>query len=153
MTTTDLFWDYFKPLAEAVPGVTSVRLSDGDRMERLISSSVSKKIYPAVFAFRPIYKVMDTGADQYYAMFEVVFYVFCHSKPGDEASQDAAFAEAETIGLAVLHQFRADHLSGSAVEFQYGTARLEPVTMMTLDSTQGYEVKLTLGLAANGIFA
>lgn len=152
MTATTIFWDYFKPLAESLPDVASVRQSDGDRMERLLKASVNEPIYPAVFAMRPKYKPFDSGAEQYYTIFDVVFYVFCQSNQGDEDSEDAAFDQAETVSLAILKQFKLDHLTTEVVDFDYNSAQLEPVTMMMLDSTQGYEVKLKLGLSANDLF-
>ena len=154
MSATDqLYWPYFSALARRLPGVVRVSLSDGDRMERLIAASVSEKIYPAIFSMRPKYRILDTGAEQFYAVFSVTFYVFCASDAQDEASQDAAFSQAETLALAVLQQLRQDHLTRSDVEFEYASAELEPVMMMTLDSTQGYEVKLKLTLSANACFS
>ncbi|MEZ0484308.1 hypothetical protein [Fibrella aquatica] len=150
--TDDIYWPYFKALAESQDEVTSVRLSDGDRMERLMNASVSEKIYPAVFSMRPKYKISDNGAEQFSAVFAVTFYVFCQSDAHDEASQDAAFDQAETIALAMLQQMKQDHLTTDGVDFDYNSANLEPVTMMTLDSTQGYEVKLRLALVATSIF-
>ncbi|WP_375445751.1 hypothetical protein [uncultured Fibrella sp.] len=153
MTATDsIYWPYFQALALGIEGVTTVRLSDGDRMERLISASVSEKIYPAVFSMRPKYRILDTGAEQFYAVFEITFYVFCQSEVSNEASQDAAFNQAETIALAVLHQLKQDHLTTATVDFDYGSAGLEPVSMMTIDSTQGYEVKLKLTMSAQPLF-
>lgn len=153
MTPTDhIYWPYFQALAQAIPGVVSVQLSDGDRMERLITASVSEAIYPALFSMRPKYRILDTGSEQFYCVFEVTYYVFCQSEVLNEASQDAAFAQAEAIAIALLHQLRQDHLTRSDVEFEYNSAVLEPVTMMTLDSTQGYEVKLKLTLSAQSLF-
>ena len=153
MTATDIFWDYFQPIARDIADVRHVSLSDGDRMERLIANSVSENIYPAVFVLRPKYRPFDTGAGHFYAIFDVTFFVFCQSNVGETDSQDIAFDQAETIALAVLHQLRQDHLATEKVDFEYGSAHMEPVTMMTLDSTQGYEVKLKLGLEAYQIFS
>jgi hypothetical protein len=153
MTATDLFWAYFEPICTATPGVQHVSLSDGDRMERLTAASVSEPIYPALFVLRPRYRVIDNGASQFYAVFEVSFFVFCQSDPSDWTSQDAAFAEAETIGLAVIHRLRQDHLRTARVDFEYGSVVMEPVTMLLLDSSQGYEVKCKLALEASAIFS
>ena len=151
--TTELFWNYFEPAVTNIDGVRNVKLSDGDRMERFVTASVSEDLYPAVFSFRPKYRIVDNGAQQYYCVFETVFYVFCLSSIGDEDSQDAAFDQAEEMALAILNKFRMDHFEGDQVDFEYGSARLEPVTMMTMDSAQGYEVKLKLGIQANAIFS
>ncbi|GAB3753976.1 hypothetical protein [Spirosoma pomorum] len=151
-TATKLFEDYFKSTAEGIDGVQSVRQSDGKSMERLLAASVNEAIYPAVFVMRPKYKPFNNGAEQYVAFFEVVFYVFCQCDQSDEASEDAAFDQAETVALAILKQMRLDHQETDQVEFDYNTAVLEPVSMMTLDSTKGYEVKLNIGLVANDIF-
>jgi hypothetical protein len=152
MTATKLFEDYFKTTSEGVDGVTSVRQSDGDSMERLLAASVNEPIYPAVFVMRPKYKPYDNGADQYVALFEAVFYVFCQCDQGIEASEDAAFDQAEAVSLAILKQMKLDHQQTDQVEFDYNTAVLEPVSLMTLDSTKGYEVKIKLGLTANDVF-
>ncbi|MGM9508610.1 hypothetical protein ACS5NO_12815 [Larkinella sp. GY13] len=152
MITRELYWNYFQPLATAIAPEGLVLMAEADRMERLLTASVNKKIYPAVFSMRPAYKVIDNGAEQFALRFSVIFYVFCKSKAGDEASQEAAFDQAEEIALAIIKQLRRDHLETVDVDFDYNSAALEPVTLMTLDATQGYEVKLQLVLAANEVF-
>jgi len=153
MTATAIFWDYFQPIANALPGVQQVMLADGDRIDRLIAESVGTEIYPAVVSLRPKYRPVDNGADQYYAAFEVTFFVFCRSEINNDASQDAAYDQAEEMALAVLHQMRQDHRYRADVDFEYGSAKLEPVTMMTLDACQGYEVKCKLLLEASVVFS
>ncbi|GAB3802962.1 hypothetical protein GCM10028819_32110 [Spirosoma humi] len=152
MNSRKLFWSYFKPLAEQVVTQGTVLQSDGGRMEKLMTKSVSTKgFYPAVFVMRPAFKLFDNGAEQFYFWYHVTFYVFCKSKPGDEDSIDAAFDQAEEIALSIAHKLREEHQLTENVEFDYNTTALEPVTMMTLDSTQGYEVKLKLALPANDV--
>lgn len=152
MIPTKIFCDYFTDLATDIDDVQSCQVSDGDRMERLLKSSVNEPIYPAVFAMRPKYKPFDNGADQYYCVFDAIFYVFCQSDQGDQASEDAAFDQAEAISLAILKQMKLDHLTSENVDFDYNSAVLEPVSFMLIDSTQGYEVKLKVGLASNETF-
>ncbi|UHG90108.1 hypothetical protein [Spirosoma oryzicola] len=151
-TATNIFWQYFRSVSENTENVLSVSQSNGERMERLLAASVNEPIYPAVFAMRPKYKPFDNGADQYSIFFEAVFYVFCQSEQGNQESEDMAFDQAEAISLAILQQFKLDHQTTEGVDFDYNTAHLEPVTMMTLDSTAGYEVKLKIGLVANDLF-
>lgn len=150
MNSTKLFWDYFEPMAQGVLPGTTILQSDGGQMETLMTASVSKKgFYPVVFVLRPAYKPFDNGAEQFYLWYQVTFYVFCQCKPGKSESVDAAYDQAEAIALRILKKLRKEHQTTEHVEFDYNSSALEPVTMMTLDSTAGYEVKIKLALPAN----
>ncbi|UHG93388.1 hypothetical protein [Spirosoma oryzicola] len=154
MNSTNLFWNYFEPLAkEIVPdGAGTVMQSDGDQMEKLMTASVSTRgFFPAVFVMRPAYKLHDNGAEQFYFWFNVTFYVFCKSNYSKQETIEAAFNDAEAIALSIAHKLRQEHQLTENVEYEYNTTALEPVTMMTLESTQGYEVKLRLALQANDV--
>lgn len=154
MIGTTLLWDYFEPIAQTVPGVRHVAQSDANKMDRLAQASVLDDIYPAVFMLRPKYRFVDNGADQYYAAYNLTFYVFAQCAVGDDESADAAFDQTEQMAMAVLAKFRDDHRETSFVDFEFKTATLEPVSLMTgMDSTVGYEVKCVLSLQANAIFS
>ncbi|KAB7728024.1 hypothetical protein F5984_19915 [Rudanella paleaurantiibacter] len=153
MIATTLLWEYFRPIAEGLDGVVYVGQSDAAKMERLVTESMTEEIYPAVFLMRPRYRPIDNGADNQVAEFNVIFYVLCQAVNDSEENVDAAFDQAEELALSILRQFRQDHRETAFVDFDYSSAMLEPIQMMTLDTAMGYEVKCKISLIANEIFS
>lgn len=151
-TCTTLFWDFFKPVAESVDGINTVNRSGGDKMDRLLGNSRSEDIYPAAFLLRPKYHIEDNGAGLSTAWFDTTFYVICVGDPSDEYDEDLAFDQAEELAtdLAVKLQgaHETNHLVVAAPEVK---VFMEPVSMVTLEASYGYEVKLRIGLMVNSV--
>lgn len=148
MSCTKLFYSFFEPIALAVDGVKTVHQSGGDKMDRLLAASQSEDIYPAVFSLRPKYGLEDNGADNFMAWFDALFYVICRSEMGNEVEEDLAFDEAERIGLAITLAIRKNHGLTCLVD-PATKVFMEPITMVTLEASYGYEVRIRVGLMAN----
>ncbi|MBN8820765.1 MULTISPECIES: hypothetical protein [unclassified Spirosoma] len=149
MTCTAKFWAFFKPLAEAVPGVKTVHRSGGDKMDRLLANSRSEEIYPAVFLLRPKYTLEDNGANLTIAWFDATYYVICTGNYGDELDEDASFDEAERLATKLTRKLQEEESTYLAVIDPTTKVYMEPVTMLTLDSSFGYEVRYRIGLMVN----
>lgn len=150
MSPTNIYWDYFKPIAEAIEGVTTVKFGDGATIDRMTADSRSEDIYPCVFGLRPKYKLHDNGAQQYLAFFESVFFVFVPAPLDDYEAQDAAYDQAESIALAILQQFKLDNNQQCLIDIN--TVTCEPVSLMTVDPVNAYEVRCKLALEIAPIF-
>lgn len=149
MTCTEQFWQYFKAVAESVPGVGTVHRSGGDKMDRLLANSHSEDIYPAVFLLRPKYNLEDNGAGLTLAWFDATYYVICVGDMSDEADEDAAFDQAEQLATELSIKLY-DHENEYGVYVDPSTRIfMEPVTMLTLEASYGYEVRFRIGLMAN----
>lgn len=150
MTSTEKFWDYLKPILEDAEPQT-VMLSDADRMDRLIESSRSEEMYPAVFVMRPAYSGLKADNAALVAMFNVQLFVLCQGRVDDYASQDAAFQQSEEIAELIVQALQHDSLTYKCW-FDFGSLKIEPVVYTTVDATYGYEVKLKCGIIANEQF-
>ncbi|OIN55420.1 hypothetical protein BLX24_31105 [Arsenicibacter rosenii] len=150
MTPTSIYRDFFRPVAEAVPGVKTVMFGDGSTVDRMTADSRSADMYPCIFSLRPRYRMHDNGAHNYLAFFEAVFYVFVPAPVDDYGAQDAAYDQAEQMALAVLQQFKDG--DGEACILETNTIECEPVSMMTVDPLSAYEVKLKLALPVASVF-
>ncbi|GAB3990400.1 hypothetical protein GCM10028807_17480 [Spirosoma daeguense] len=152
MTTTQLFWQFFKPVAESVPGITTVSRSGGDKMDRLLANSTDEDIYPAAFLLRPKYSIEDNGAGATIAWFDSTYYVICTGRMDDDDQEDAAFDEAERLATELTSKLFS-HVDDYTVLID-PTSRIfmEPVTMVTLEASYGYEVRFRIGLQANSSF-
>lgn len=150
MSPTNIYWQYFRPIAEGIAQVKTVKLGDGGTVDRMTADSRSEDLYPCVFSLRPKYKLHDNGAHQYLAFFDVVFFVFVPADLDDYASQNAAFNEAEQIALTILQQFKADNNQHCLIDVN--TIICDPVSLMTVDAVYAYEVRCKLGLEIAPIF-
>ncbi|MVM35294.1 hypothetical protein GO755_35055 [Spirosoma sp. HMF4905] len=150
MSCTKLFYAFFEPIAASVEGVKTVHQSGGDKMDRLLAASSSEDIYPAVFALRPKYALEDNGAENALAWFDSTYYVICRGEMGQQELEDAAFDEAERIGLAISLAIRENHGITCLVD-PSTKVFMEPITMITLEASYGYEVRMRVGLMANSI--
>ncbi|WP_020603139.1 hypothetical protein [Spirosoma spitsbergense] len=149
MTCTNLFWDFFKPLAQSVPGVNTVSQSGGDKMDRLIANSRSEDLYPAVFLLRPKYSTEDNGAGLSMAWFDATFYVVCAGNMSDELDEDRAFDEAEQMATGIAATIRSQEDNYTVLIDPLAKTFMEPVSMVTLEASYGYEVRFRIGLMIN----
>lgn len=149
MTCTDTFWKFFKEQAEAVPGVNTVNRSGGDKMDRLLASSRSEDIYPACFLLRPKYSVGDNGAGATVAWFDAMFYLVCQTDTASDEAEDAAFDEAEQMATVLWAMIRNQQDDYRVYIEPETKIFLEPVTLVGVDATAGYEVKIRVGLMVN----
>jgi hypothetical protein len=149
MTCTQQFWNFFEPLAESVPGVTTVKRSGGDKMDRLIGSSRSEDVYPAIFLMRSKYTLQGNGADNVVAWFDVVFYVVCYGDLGSEEAEDAAFDEAERLATELLVKIQEQEADYTVLADPEAKILMEPVSLLTADASYGYEVRFRIGLHVN----
>lgn len=150
MTSTQKFWEYLKPILEDAEPQT-VMLSDADRMDRLIESSRSEQMYPAVFVMRPAYQGQKMDNAVLVAMFHVQLFVLCRGTLDDYASQDAAYQQSEEILELIVQALQHDSLTYKCW-FDFSGLKVEPVIYTTVDATYGYEVKLKCGIIANEQF-
>ena len=150
MTTnpTQQFWEYLCPILEGIEGVSTVMLSDAERMDRLSSMSRSESIYPVVYVMRPRYRGEDQNTGVYVWQFQTTLYVFVGAALDDEAAQDAAYTQAEAIGMSLLARLHRDGKSYGCM-FDMNSWDAEPVVYKTLDATFGYEISFKFGLYAN----
>lgn len=155
MTPTDsLFWPYLKPILEqqkTESGVAYVQMSDANGMDRMMEDSVSEDVYPGIFVYRPKWQLKRVENHILMTYFNTQFYVWCQAELNDRASQDAAFASAESILSKILEKLQHDsRLYKNHLEFDSVSA--EPVVYLGVDAAYGYEVKFTLGLVSNNIY-
>lgn len=150
MTSTQQFWAYFKPILEDTEAQT-VLLSDADRMDRLIESSRSEEIYPAIFVMRPGYRGLKVENAALVAMFNVQLFVLCQGNIDNYDSQDAAFQQSEEIAELIVQALQHDSLTYKCW-FDFSSLKMEPVVYTTVDATYGYEVMLKCGIIANEQF-
>ncbi|PQA59159.1 hypothetical protein [Siphonobacter curvatus] len=151
MTPTKRFWQYLKPILEAQHGVKYVKLSDGNRMDRLTADSVSTDVYPCVFAIRPKYQGTDANSGTLWARFSTILYIFEKADLNDYDDQDAAYDLSEFIATQIAQQLFHDSKDYRCL-FDLNQYQAEPVEYQMLDAAWGYEVKLTISLPANDLF-
>lgn len=151
MLPTDLFWEYLKPILEAIEGVTSVALSDAERMDRLSMASRGADVYPAAFVMRPKYRGLDENTGVYAHKFKTTMYFFVMAGP-EEAEQDAAYQTAERMSVDLMNKLFIDSKTYACL-FNISTFEAEPVIYKTIDATYGYEVSFEVGLYINHLLA
>ena len=149
-TCTTSFWNFFNPLAGSVPGINTVNRSGGDKMDRLLSISRSQDIYPAAFLLRPKYSLEDNGAGLSIAWFDATYYVICVGDMSSDVDEDVAFDEAERLATAICAKIQQSPDTDYKVIIDPAQKIfLEPITMVTLEASYGYEVRIKVGLMVN----
>lgn len=118
-------------------------------MDRALTSSRKEKIYPAVFLLRPKYSIEDNGAGLSVAWFDATFYVICQGKMGNELDEDLAFDKAEELAAEITTTIRGQEDNYNVLIDPTAKTFMEPVSMLTVDATYGYEVRLRVGLMVN----
>ncbi len=147
MNCTKQFWNFFQPVAQSVDGIGSVMQSGADKMDRLLANSGSSDFaYPATFLLRPKYSLEDNGAGASIAWFDSTFYVICQGRMDDEADEDTAFDQAEELATAIATKIRE---SEAVLIDPMAKVFMEPVTLITLEASFGYEVRYRVGLFVN----
>ncbi|MGF7217479.1 hypothetical protein GGR92_003653 [Spirosoma lacussanchae] len=149
MTSTQQFWQFFKALADAVPGMKTVTRSGGDKMDRLLGSTRSEDIYPATFLLRPKYSLEENGAGLVTAWFDATYYVLCSAQMGEEADEDSAFDEAERLASTLSVLIRQQEDGYKTLIDPMAKVFMEPIQMVNGEASFGYEVRQRIGLMVN----
>jgi hypothetical protein len=149
MTCTGQFWEFFRPLAESVPGVTTVKRSGGDKMDRLLAASRAEDIYPAIFLLRPKYSIENNGADNSVAWFDATYYVICSGQMDEDEAEDLAFDQAEQMATELSVNIREQADDYLVLIDPAAKIFMEPISLITSEATFGYEVRFRIGLMVN----
>lgn len=151
MTPTQRFYNYLQPILAATPGVATVTFSDGNRLDRLVESTVSREMYPACFFIRPKYQGHDENNGTLWARFSTIVYLFEKAALSDYAEQDAAYERCEAMVTSITQRLYHEAKLYRCL-FDLNAFHAEPVEYQLLDSAWGYEVRLQIALPANDLW-
>lgn len=150
-TPTDRFWAYLEPILKNISGVEFIQLSDGNRMDRLISSSVSLNTYPCIYVIRPKVRGFDTNSGTVWKKFQTIIYIFEKADLSDYEDQDRAYSLAERMGTELdTHLFKESKTYKCLYDMNEFEA--EPIEYQTLDAAFGYEIKCSFCLPVNDLY-
>jgi len=155
MTPTDtIFLPYLLPILEAEKannGVTYIKMSDGNGMDRIMEDSLSEDVYPGIFIFRPKYSTKRIENHLLVAEFNTILYIWCKEGNNEREDQDAAYSKAEKIATSIIQKLQHDGREYKNY-LDFDSIQLTPIIYLGVDAAYGFELNFRLPLAANELF-